>query len=380
MPNPLKPPATLQEGETAPLGTYVPQIDPDVLFAGDGHIYLYFSRNAYRHWVWDTTLHKYIEQSEIDAVQLTSAWWNDPTGSTMPTVTSQFLGSEKGTTGGPAGPRRDGYVRVLDYNHDPQTWENADVNDYAHSHGTLKDRRWEEGPEMLATHFGDSTRYYLLYSANNPSTKWYGEGYAVGDEPLGPFHKSPTNPIMQTDPAISEYGPGHGGFAWSPDATQLYFVHHARPSIDAERHLYTDRVNFSFSALDPWGNPTLSIDESTSDEPVPSGVAPYRITASTRQVSLAPGGSATVTWQVLSADGVPLALGNVLNRVRGSSSDPGVATITSSADAATITGRSAGRTVLTLTYQRERQNGTYRDVHQGSTGEPVSLTVVINVT
>ena len=64
-PDQKKPPATLAEGETAPLGTYIPFIDPDVFFDDTGHTYLYFSRNAYRNWVWDTDLGKYIEESNI---------------------------------------------------------------------------------------------------------------------------------------------------------------------------------------------------------------------------------------------------------------------------------------------------------------------------
>ncbi len=378
MPNQLKPPATLQQGEKAPQGTYVPQIDPDLLFGPGGRIYMYFSRNAYRHWVWDTRLHKYIEQSEIDAVQLTDAWWNDPSGRTMPTIAAPYLGQEQGTPGGPSGPRRDGYVRVLDYTHDPQAWENADVNDYALTHGTHKDRRWEEGPEVLATHFGATTRYYLLYSANNSSTKWYGEGYAVGATPLGPFHKSPANPIMRSDPAIGEYGPGHGGIILAPDGSHWYFVHLGRPHVDAERHLYTDEMTFSSTRVDPWGNPLLSIVLSTGDRPVPSGVAPYRMTTSPSAISLADGASARLSWQVLVADGAPMALANPLNRVSLSVSDPSVAGAAPNLDdtGATITARRAGQTTIVLTYQRERADGSYRDVHQGPLGGPLETVQV----
>jgi beta-xylosidase len=55
-PDQKKPPATLEEGEKAPLGTYIPFIDPDVYFADDGSQYLYYSRNAYRNWNWDSDL------------------------------------------------------------------------------------------------------------------------------------------------------------------------------------------------------------------------------------------------------------------------------------------------------------------------------------
>src|SRR4051812_13859633 len=64
-PDQRKPPATLKEGRKAPLGTYIPAIDPNVYFAGDGQQYLYYSRNAYRNWVWDADLGKYIEESNI---------------------------------------------------------------------------------------------------------------------------------------------------------------------------------------------------------------------------------------------------------------------------------------------------------------------------
>ena len=57
-----KPPPTRQEGRTAPQGIFIPTIDPNVYFDLDERVYLYYSRNAYRNWVWDTHgLGKYIE-------------------------------------------------------------------------------------------------------------------------------------------------------------------------------------------------------------------------------------------------------------------------------------------------------------------------------
>jgi GH43 family beta-xylosidase len=366
-PDQKKPPATLQQGETAPLGTYIPTIDPDVFFDSSGHVYLYYSRNAYRNWVWDTDLGKYIEESNIYGVELTKSWWNDPTGRTMPTIAPRYRGATT-STGGPAGPRRDGWVRILDYDHDKQSWENADVNDYAKTGGQNKDRRWEEGSSILETHFHGRTRYYLTYSANNWQTPQYGVGYAVSTTPLGPFRKSPTNPIFKANPAIHEWSPGHGSFAFSPDRAQLYYVHHGRPSPDAsQRRLYTDQLHFSFSHLDPFGNPTMYADEATSDRPVPSGVAPYRITSNVRAVVVRRGSSHTVRFEVLSADGVPLALENPLNRLRVTVSNGHAAAAASSTNpgTVTVTGLSRGRARLTVVYQRLRANGGYRDVHQG---------------
>jgi GH43 family beta-xylosidase len=377
-----KKPATLQQGDTAPLGTYIPTIDPDVFFDSSGRVYLYFSRNAYRNWVWDYDLGKYIEESNIYAVELTKDWWNDPTGRTMPTIAPQYRGANA-SSGGPTGPRRDGWVRILDYDHDKQAWENADVNDYALSGGQNKDRRWEEGSSILETHFNGRTRYYLTYSANNWQTPQYGVGYAVSSNPLGPFHKSSTNPILQANPAIGEWSPGHGSFAFSPDGTQLYYVHHGRPSPDdSQRRLYTDQLHFSFSQLDPWGNPTLYADEATSDRPVPSGVAPYRITASRHEIVLRPGSSRTVRFQVLSADGTPLALENPLNRLDVRAGNPSVASASNTTDGATVTvtALSPGRASLVVSYDRLLANGTYRDVHQGqSSPQTVSIRLRILV-
>jgi beta-xylosidase len=376
-PDQKKPPATLQQGETAPLGTYIPTIDPDVFFDSSGRVYLYYSRNAYRNWVWDTDLGKYIEESNIYAVELTKDWWNDPTGQTMPTITPQYAGANAGP-GGPDGPRRDGWVRILDYDHQKQAWENADVNDYALTGGQNKDRRWEEGSSTLETHFNGATQYYLTYSANNWQTPQYGVGYAVSTTgPLGPFHKSPTNPIFQANPAIGEWSPGHGSFAWSPDGRQLYYVHHGRPSPDvSQRRLYTDQLRFSTSQLDPWGNPILSADEATSDRPVPSGVAPYRVTASRDVVVLTRGSSQTVSVQVLTADRVPLALDNPLNRIDVRVSNPRVAAAATGADGSTLTiaAHSTGSAWLTVVYQRQRADGSYHTVHQGPRrAEPVLL-------
>ncbi len=162
-PDQKKPPATLQEGETAPLGTYIPFIDPDVFFDSSGKMYLYVSRNAYRNWVWDDDLNKYIEESNLIAVPLTGAWWNDPTGQTMPTIDLTYVNANKAPDD-TSGKRRDGFAHILDYDHDKQAWENADVNDYALTNGQNKDRRWEEGSTTWERTVNGKTVYYLTYS------------------------------------------------------------------------------------------------------------------------------------------------------------------------------------------------------------------------
>jgi GH43 family beta-xylosidase len=378
-PDQKKPPATLAEGETAPLGTYIPFIDPDVFFDSDGHTYLYFSRNAYRNWVWDTDLGKYIEESNIYAVELTNDWWNDPRGQTMPTIAPKYRGANS-APGGPPGPRRDGWVRILDYDHDKQGWENADVNDYAATGGEKKDRRWAEGSSTLKTYGPDGRPvYYLTYSANNWETPQYGVGYATASSPLGPFKKSPTNPILSQNASIGMYSTGHGSFAVSPDGRQLYYVHHGRPSpTEPQRRLYTERA-----FLDP-GSLGLSIDQATSDRPIPSGVAPYSMGASSRTVYLRSGSSRSLAWRVWSADGAALALGNPLNRVHATVANPAVASVSpdEGGSSGTVTAHAPGRTTVTLTYQREHASGAYVDVVNFGRhgGQPVSVRVNVVVT
>jgi GH43 family beta-xylosidase len=371
------PPATQAQGETAPLGVYIPTIDPDVYFAKDGRQYLFYSRNAYRNWVWDDQLGKYIESSDIGAVELTTKWWNDPKGRTMPTIAPKYRGANNGP-GGPAGPRRDGWVQILSYKGDPQSWENADVNDYALTGGQNKDRRWEEGSTTFAHTVNGRTAYYLTYSANNWQSPFYGVGYAVADSPLGPYKKAAANPILTQNAQIGLYGPGHGSLAFSPDGREMFYVHHGRPTPDAsQRRLYTNRMTIDDATLDSTGHPALAIHASTSDEPVPSGVAPYRLRASTRAVRLRRGGHARLRWRVTSAAGAPLALKNPLNRVLATVADPRVATVTAGANGARVTARRRGRTTVTLVYQRKLKSGGYRSVRDN--GRLVARRITVTV-
>lgn len=376
-----KPPATHAAGLKAPTGTYIPFIDPDVFFDTSGEIYLYYSRNAYRNWVWDNDLRKYIEESNIYAVGLTRSWWNDPTGRTMPTITPRFRNSHKGQGDerANAAGRKDGWVRILDYSHDKQAWENADVNDYRKTHGGLKDRRWEEG----STTWKVGSTYYLTYSANNWESPQYGVGYATGRSPLGPWKKYAGNPILHAEPKIGEWSTGHGSIAESPDGRQLYYVHHGRPTPTApQRRLYTDRLYLG-PQRDSRGNLIVRIDESTGNEPVPSGVAPYTVQASAATVRLSAGATARLNWSVSAATGARLALANPLNRVRVDSANPAVVRVEGlDGSHARLRAKEPGTTWVTLTYQREKASGAYADVYDLFTGgwQRASTSVRVTVT
>ncbi len=396
-PDQKKPPTTYEEGRTAPLGTYLPMIDPHVFFDDDGRIYLYYSRNAYRNWVWDTDRHKYVEESNINAVELTADWWNDPTGNTMPTIRPEYrdahrTSSDAREADAEPGTRRDGYVPILNYGSDKQNWENAHVDDYTRTHGDKKDRRWEEGPSLLkvTTSSGKPT-YYLTYSANDYQNSSYGVGYAIADSPLGPFRKSADNPILKQGGGL--LSTGHGGIAASPDGAELYYVHHARRSPTENRRLFTSRMLLDPQrpALPadtrPGGDaPALSIEGTMADRPVPSGVTPYQVMADPGMVDLS-GGTGEIGWRVTTRSGAVVDLSNPLNRVTATLEPTAVAAVHSRADGATLTPQGEGVAALTLTYQRQKASGVYSDVHNTNRSDsanpehlrwaPVSVTVPV---
>ncbi len=386
-PEQKKPPETLAEGRTAPLGTYIPSIDPNVFFDDNGRIYLYFSRNAYRNWVWDRERDKYIETSNIYAVELTTEWWHDPTGRTMPTVRPRYVNANKDPQD-PPDVRKDGFTPILNYRSDKQDWENAHVNDYRESGGELKDRRWEEGSTVVKRYRKvDGKRvpvYYLLYSANHYKSSEYGVGYAVSDSPLGPWRKSDDNPILRQDPRLPMYSTGHGDAVRSPDGSELYYVHHGRPSPTSDRRLYTERMRFLPEQPDVSGAASLTIDQSVGDEPIPSGVAPYSLTTDTSLIDVGGREPTELRWTVSSAAGAALDLSNPLNRVAVTLGPSSSVAVDSGADGATVSGDQAGVTALTLRYQRRRANGDHVGVDNifaagtaGERHEPVATTIPV---
>jgi Glycosyl hydrolases family 43 len=83
------------------------------------------------------------------------------------------------------------------------------------------------------------SRYYLFYSGGD----WqgaYGMGYGVGSSPLGPFTKSPTNPILKGTSAV--VGPGGGSVVTGPLTQADQMIYHARAAAGQPRTLRIDRL------------------------------------------------------------------------------------------------------------------------------------------
>jgi beta-xylosidase len=114
--------------------------------------------------------------------------------------------------------------------------------------GLTEDYQWNEGPFVLK-HEG---KYYLMYSSNFYASPDYGIGYAVADDPMGPFEKSEENPILQKDLKNGISGPGHNSVTTGPDGKTLYIVYHTHTDPDApsgDRQMNIDRLYFEDGLL-----------------------------------------------------------------------------------------------------------------------------------
>ena len=117
---------------------------------------------------------------------------------------------------------------------------------------------WNEGPFALK-HDG---KYYLTYSANAFTSKYYAIGYAVSDSPLGTYVKGSDAEIMGIDPTESSdrayfAGTGHAMFLYI--GSELFVVYHTLiPNTDTLRHFTIDRAGFRPDGSLYINGPTLS--------------------------------------------------------------------------------------------------------------------------
>lgn len=136
-----------------------------------------------------------------------------------------------------------------------QKWENPQSTD----------TRCNEGAFVLK-HNGT---YYMTYSANHYTHPFYGIGYSTAPAPLGPWTKSPANPLVQRDPAIGLSGPGHSSITTSPDGKELFIVYHAHSDPNSRPRGRT--VNIDRLIFDDEGDLRL-IGPTRTPQPMPSGV------------------------------------------------------------------------------------------------------------
>ena len=121
-----------------------------------------------------------------------------------------------------------------------------------------------EGPYVIR-HRG---LYYMTYSANDTFRPGYAIGYAVADNPLGPWVKSNENPILTDTPSAGILNPGHNSITGSPDSKELFIVYHSQADLNNVTH---DRVvNIDRLVFDREGHLKV-VGPTAGPKPMPSG-------------------------------------------------------------------------------------------------------------
>lgn len=196
-----------------------PAIDGNIFEDEDGRTYLYYSRCCYKHpvesevatWAKKQGMFDEIEESWIYGVEIKpdfSEIIGEPVLILRPPVTNDDVQAE---------------------------WESRSVTS-----GEVN-RRWTEGSYT----FKKNGIYYMMYSANFFGGENYAVGYATAKSPLGPYVKSPDNPVLQknTPQGGIVTGTGHNSIVQSRDGKQTYCVYHGRTSATGnERVVFIDRM------------------------------------------------------------------------------------------------------------------------------------------
>ncbi len=91
-------------------------------------------------------------------------------------------------------------------------------------------RRWNEGSFLYPV----GNKFGMTFSANYFAQTEYAVGYALGESPLGPFEKSPGNPLLESRGEV--VGPGHSCFVTGPEG-RTYMVYHAYTAATGSRRV-----------------------------------------------------------------------------------------------------------------------------------------------
>jgi xylan 1,4-beta-xylosidase len=117
------------------------------------------------------------------------------------------------------------------------------ISETEHWENTAKSK-WAvtEGPTVLM----HKNVYYMFYSANDFRNIDYAVGYAVADNPLGPWKKYAGNPIISRA-NMGTNGTGHGDF-FTDKKGEMFYVFHTHNSSSEVSPRLTAIVNARFKA------------------------------------------------------------------------------------------------------------------------------------
>ena len=212
-----------------------PIIDANIL-KHKGKTYLYYSRCCYKNpvesevaeWARSQNLFDEIEESWVYGVEISNDFTSvigEPVLLLQPPSKMSDLQTE---------------------------WESRSV-----TNGEVN-RRWTEG-SFAFEHGG---KIYMMYSANFFGGQNYAVGYAVSDNPLGPFVKAGNNPILEKnrDGGGNVTGTGHNMMFRLKGSEKMYTVYHGRTrKTGEERVVFIDELKMDEKGV-------LSVDGPSTSE------------------------------------------------------------------------------------------------------------------
>ncbi|MCD7930805.1 MAG: glycoside hydrolase family 43 protein [Tannerellaceae bacterium] len=202
-----------------------PIIDANLYFDDEnGRVYLYYSHCCYKHpveseiadWAREKGWYDEIEESWIYGVEISPDFKEvigEPVLLLRPPVKMDDLQAE---------------------------WESRSVTSQE------VNRRWTEGSYLIK----EGNTYYMLYSANYFGGGNYAVGYATSKDPLGPFVKAATNPVLEKNVEKGGNVTGTGHCMVLDIDGDLYCVYHARTTETGDdRVVFIDRMQIKDGIL-----------------------------------------------------------------------------------------------------------------------------------
>ena len=131
----------------------------------------------------------------------------------------------------------------------------------------IPDKPWDNDGAMRLVEGGfvwKHNGYYYLVYATGSYARHYGEAVAVSKNPLGPYEKCETNPILNWNYEVD--GPGDALMIHSPDGEEVYMVYHRHEQVGKVglRQTCVDLVEF---VPDPNGGPDILTVRGPSNTP-----------------------------------------------------------------------------------------------------------------
>jgi beta-xylosidase len=137
------------------------------------------------------------------------------------------------------------------------------------------DQRWELADQGLPRAiespriFKIGSKYYLTYTASDPRNSESAIGYATADKPMGPWTKSPNNPLLASRTETGLVRPANGSVFRSRDAKEWFFIYQTMGQLAGA----SQEAEINIDRLALLGIRQLSVQPSARrrSQPIPAG-------------------------------------------------------------------------------------------------------------